>query len=308
MIDRRIFLAGMAALAACSDTTFQLADDIHRKRMAITMDDFNLGFVIGLNQQARHENILEAFNAVGHKAAGFVTGSFIDSKWGHRVLRDWLSGDHLIANHTWTHMHANESETDVYLSEIEKTRDFLLSFPATSNFFRYPFLDDGRDRDQQVALYQGVSDLELLNAPVTMDSIDWYTASRLEAALKSNPNTDLAPYRDYYVEMCVTLSNYWDGVAQALGFKSLPHLTLVHHNVLNGYFLEDVLVALKADGWRFVDAEDALQFKPFHAVPPEPTHGRNWLTLQARQMEISVPPFPEKYLGFGRKTMDALGL
>jgi len=276
--------------------------------MAITMDDFNLGFVIGLNQQARHENILEAFNAVGHKAAGFVTGSFIDSKWGHRVLRDWLSGDHLIANHTWTHMHANESETDVYLSEIEKTRDFLLSFPATSNFFRYPFLDDGRDRDQQVALYQGVSDLELLNAPVTMDSIDWYTASRLEAALKSNPNTDLAPYRDYYVEMCVTLSNYWDGVAQALGFKSLPHLTLMHHNVLNGHFLKDVLLALKADGWSFVDAKDALQFQPFHAIAPEPTHGRNWLTLKARQMEISVPPFPEKYLGFGRKTMDALGL
>ena len=307
-MHRRGFLAGLAALSACTDNRPRPQNKVHQKRMAITMDDFNLGFDIGLSPEARHENILDAFSAVGHKAAGFVTGSFVDSQWGHRVMRDWIRGGHVIANHTWNHYHAYETEVEAYLSDIEKTRGFLLTFPGTSDFFRFPFLDDGLGREQQVALFEGLKNLELRNAPVTMDSVDWYTTSRMEAALKADPDTDLAPYRYYYVQMCVTLSNHWDQVARALGYTSLPHLTLMHHNVLNGHFLKDVLLALKSDGWRFIDAADALEFQEYHPIPSEPTRGRNWLTLKALETGTEIPPYPEQYRAFGRKTMDALGL
>ena len=305
MMDRRIFLAGLAALSACGDVR---SSQTHQKRMAITMDDFNLNFDIGLSQKGRHDNILTAFDAVGHKASGFVTGSFVKSEWGLEVVLDWLARGHVIANHTWTHPHANETDSAAYLADIRRNQNFLKAVPGTSDYFRFPFLDDGRDRAQQTALFAGLNSFGLRNAPVTMDSVDWYTTSRLEAALTANPNTDLAPYRDYYVEMCVTLSNHWDGVAQALGFTSLPHLTLMHHNVLNGHFLKDVLLALQADGWVFVDAAEALAFQNYHPIPYEPTSGRNWLTLKSRETETEIEPYPEKYLGFGRKQMDALGL
>lgn len=305
MMDRRIFLAGLAAFSACGDGR---SIQTHQKRMAITMDDFNLGFDIGLSQKDRHENILNAFDAVGQKAAGFVTGSFVESEWGQEVVLDWLARGHVIANHTWTHSHANETDNAAYLADIRKNQNYLNAVPGTSDYFRFPFLDDGRDRTQQTALFAGLKGFDLRNAPVTMDSVDWYTTSRMEAALTANPNTDLAPYRDYYVEMCVTLSNHWDDVAKALGFTSLPHLTLMHHNVLNGHFLKDVLLALQADGWTFVDAADALAFSDYHPIPHEPTSGRNWLTLKSRETETEIKPYPEQYLGFGRKQMDALGL
>ena len=303
-MDRRVFLAGLAALGACRNT----ASHVHQKRMAITMDDFDLTFDIGLNQKMRHQNILNAFEAVGHKAAGFVTGDFVKSDWGQEVVEDWRIAGHLIANHTWTHPHANKSDVTEYIADIRKNKTDLDRLIGTADYFRFPFLDDGRDRAQQIALFQGLKDLGLRNAPVTVDSVDWYTTSRLEAALKANPDTDLAPYRDYYVTMCVTLSNHWDRVAQTLGFTSLPHLTLMHHNVLNGHFLEDVLVALKADGWMFVDAAEALNYSAYHPIPHEPTSGRNWLTLKSQETSIEVDVYPEQYLGFGRKEMDARGL
>ena len=306
MMDRRMFLAGLAALSACSE--LGLGAKQHKKRMAITIDDFQLGFDIGLNQQSRHKNILGALDAVGHKAAGFVTGSFVTSDWGQRVVQDWLDAGHLIANHTWSHPHANETETAEYLANIRKNKSYLDGLAVTADFFRFPYLDDGRDREQQVELFDVLDDLELRNAPVTIDSVDWFTSGRLQTALKANPNTDLTPYRDYYVEMCVTLANHWDGVAQALGFKSLPHLTLMHHNILNGHFLKDVLLALKSEGWTFVDAQEALNFSAYHPMPPEPTFGRNWLTLRQRASQVEIEPYPKQYYGFGRKEMDALGL
>jgi len=305
MMDRRIFLAGLAALAACGDAR---TSQPHQKRMAITMDDFNLRFDTGLSKAARHKNVLKAFDAVGHKAAGFVTGNFVASDWGQTVVQTWLDQGHVIANHSWTHPHANETDTVSYLKDIRRNQDYLDTVSGTSAYFRFPFLDDGRDRLQQEALFAGLRGLGLSNAPVTMDSVDWYTTGRMEAALQANPNTDLAPYRDYYVKMCVTLSNHWDGVAQALGFKSLPHQTLMHHNILNGHFLKDVLLALKNDGWTFVDASEALAFPDYHLIPHEPTSGRNWLTLKAGETKIETDPYPEEYLEFGRKTMDALGL
>ena len=103
VMDRRIFLSGLTSLGACSDGRFGLSGKPHQKRMAITMDDFLLDFNISLDREARHANILSAFDAVGHKAAGFVTGSFVTSDWGQRVVQDWLDAGHLIANHTWTH-------------------------------------------------------------------------------------------------------------------------------------------------------------------------------------------------------------
>jgi len=305
MINRRLFLAGLGALAACGRGR---SSQIHQKRMAITMDDFDLGFDIGLSRQARHENILDAFDAVDHKAAGFVTGDFVNSDWGQGVVQAWLDQGHVIANHTWTHPHANETDTAIYLSDIARNEAYLDAISGTSDYFRFPFLDDGRDRAQQTALFDGLKNKGLRNAPVTMDSVDWYTTSRLESALQANSRTDLAPYREYYVEMCVKLSNHWDSVAQALGFRSLPHLTLMHHNVLNGHFLKDVLLALKADGWSFIEASEALAFSDYHSMPFEPTNGRNWLTLKSGETQADITPYPEQYLEFGRKTMDALGL
>jgi len=307
-MHRRLFLISLAAVAACSDGGIGAAGQPHKKRMAITMDDFLLGFDIGLDQRTRHENILGAFDRVGHKAAGFVTGSFVTSEWGQKVVQDWIDAGHLIAGHTWTHPHANKMEIAEYMANIQKNQAYMDTLNGTADFFRFPFLDDGRDRDQQTALFEGLKQMGLRNAPVTMDSVDWFTSNRLESALKANPNTDLAPYRDYYVQMCVTLSNHWDGVAQALGFKSLPHLTLMHHNILNGHFLSDVLGALKSDGWEFIDAADALAFSAYHPIPPEPTWGRNWLTLKQREAKVEIDPYPEEYLRFGAKTMDALGL
>jgi peptidoglycan/xylan/chitin deacetylase (PgdA/CDA1 family) len=306
MIDRRSFLLSAAALAACSRAVPNIPPDA--KIMAITMDDFAQSFDVGLSLEDRNAKILNAFDTVGHKAAGFVTGSFVKSDTGQKVVESWIARGHEISNHTWTHAHANETSTEVFLADIARNKDYLSGVPGTNAYFRFPFLDDGKDRAQQVALFEGLERMGLINAPVTIGTIDWYTTSRLEAKLRDDPNADLAPYRDYYVEMCVTLANYWENIAKIQGHVSLPHLTLVHHNILNGLFLKDVLLALKADGWYFMDAKDALSTTLYHDLPPDITNGRNWLTLRGNKRGMDHPDFPKKYWNNGRKTMDALGL
>ena len=306
MIDRRLFMLSAAAFAACQKVDTSIPFDA--KRMSITVDDFTQSFATGLSLEERHANILEAFDVVGHKAAGFVTGRFVDNEWGRGVVEDWLSRGHEIGNHTWSHPHADEMSTTEYLADIAKNKAYLSSISGTNAYFRFPYLDDGKDRSQQTALFSGIKDMGLQNAPVTIDTIDWFTNSRLEKALRNDPNADLTPYREYYVEMCVKLSNHADDVGRRLGNIGLTHLMLIHHNVLNGLFLKDVLLALKADGWFFEDAKTTLSMRGYHEVPSEPTKGRSWLTMEGKRRGVTPPPYPVEYRGFGRKTMDALGL
>lgn len=308
MMDRRLFLFSLAAFGACKELPSHAVPKSHQKIMAITMDDFNLGFDIGLSRKARNGNILSAFEAINHKAAGFVTGDFVKSEWGEKVVKTWIDKGHLIANHTWSHPHASDMRSSDFLADVEYNQAYLDGVEGTSKYFRFPYLDDGPNRERQMELFAGLSEMDLRNAPVTIDSVDWYTTSRLEAALKENVETELEAYREYYVEMCVALSNHWDRIALDLGFVSLPHLTLMHHNILNGYFLNDVLLALQSDGWQFIDAAKALEFQPYHPIPHEPTRGRNWLTLKGLENGVRTTEFPKQYREFGRKTMDARGL
>jgi len=45
------------------------------------------------------------------------------------------------------------------------------------------------------------------------------------------------------------------------------HTLLTHYNLLNGLFLNDVIVMFKSKGWEFIDALEAFQDPVFSAKP-----------------------------------------
>ena len=83
---------------------------------------------------------------------------------------------------------------------------------------------------------------------------------------------------------------------------------LMHHNILNGLFLDDVLTALIENGWSMVDAKEAFEHPVYKLEPQMPTRGRSLLSVLAQEQGIKDTGYPEAYRGWGEKTMDALGL
>ena len=303
MLSRRTFLIGGAALAGCGS---QLTPN--GKYLAVTMDDFGLDFNIRMDIETRNKNILEAFAAHNHKAAGFVTGRFVQSSTGKNVLRSWSEAGHMLGNHTYSHMNSSDENADLVIADILKNHDLMKSIKGFEPYFRFPFLAEGGDMEK-VQLYRSFLEKQgYSNAAVTIDSIDWYVSSRLEERLKSDSEADISGYRDYYLKSVLAIASYKHQLARALGFYNLPHSLLVHHNILNGLFLGDLMKALAADGWQFVDASEAFKH-PIYALKPEvPTRGRSVLSVIAQERGVADEGFPPEYYGFGEKTMDALGL
>lgn len=304
MMNRRGFIIGALALGGCAPSVVTKP----AKRIAVTMDDFNIGFGIRLNPRERNERILEAFAKHKHKAAGFVTGRMVDSMFGDEVVKSWSNAGHLIGNHTYSHLNSSEEDSSAIKADILKNDKLLSKYPTYEKIFRFPFLAEGGSVEKIADYRAFLKTHGFQNAAVTVDSIDWFTTERLENRLRSDDHADLEPYRDYYVEAVLRLANHFEGLAARVGYPNIPHAMLMHHNILNGLFLGDVLTALKADGWSLIDAKEALEHSIYKLEPETPTRGRSLLSVLAQEQGIEDTNYPEAYLGWGEKTMDALRL
>lgn len=304
MITRRKFIVGSLAASGCSPSVVMRPG----KRIAITMDDFSLGFSVRLNPRERNERILETLAKYNHKAAGFVTGRFVDSLFGHEVVNSWSNAGHMIGNHSYSHFNASDEDSEVIKADILKNNQFLSKYENYEKIFRFPYLAEGGS-SEKIENYRSFLKMHgFQNAAVTADSLDWYTTGRLENRLKADESTDLTPYKDYYVEAVLKLTDYAHALSLKLGYEDLPHALLMHHNILNGLFLDDVMRALKTHGWSFVDAKEAFEHPIYKLRPKTPTKGRNVLSVLAQDRAITDESYPQAYVGWGKKTMDDLGL
>ena len=222
MLKRREFIIGALALGGCAPAVVTQP----AKRIAVTMDDFNLGFRVRLNPRERNERILEALDAHNHKAAGFVTGRWVNSMFGDEVIKSWSEAGHLIGNHSYSHLNSSDEDTATIKADILKNDALLSKYEGYEKIFRFPFLAEG-GTPEKVADYRAFMKANgFQNAAVTVDSIDWYTTSRLEARLKADANADTDPYRDYYIEAVLRLANHFQSLAARVGYPNIPQAML----------------------------------------------------------------------------------
>ena len=119
-----------------------------------------------------------------------------------------------------------------------------------------------RDRMRQFLKANGYR-----NGGVTIDASDWYVNSRLLERLEKEPSADTAPYKSFYLEHLWERAKYYNDLSRKVLGRSVRHTLLLHHNVVNGLFLGDVLRMFGEKGWKLIDAQTAFADSVFAAEP-----------------------------------------
>ncbi len=148
------------------------------------------------------------------------------------------------------------------------------------------------------------------NGHVTIDNSDWAIDQRLTARLKKEPNADLKPYRDFYLEHMWARAEYYDSLAQRVAGRPVKHTILTHFNLLNGLFLNDVIHMLKGKGWQPIDAEEAFTDSVFLAQPKVVPAGESiiWSIAKENGTIAKSLRYPAEDSVYENKRMDKLGL
>jgi peptidoglycan-N-acetylglucosamine deacetylase len=238
-------------------------------QFSITMDDFYWQNAVKLTAAERNQSILETLRANSIKAALFVIGGNIEDAEGKQLLRAWNEAGHLIGNHTYSHrsLSAPDANVKAYEQDILRAEALLKDYSRFRKYFRFPMLKEGETAAKRDEIRAFLAEHGYRTGHVTIDNSDWLIDQHLNARLKKDPNADVKPYRDYYLEHMWTRAEYYDDLAQkALGYQ-VKHTLLMHFNLLNGLFLGDLIEMFKSKGWQPIDAEEAFKDPVFAAKP-----------------------------------------
>ena len=230
------------------------------KRIALSFDDAPRGPGAFLDADIRAQLLKAALKRAGVKQAAFFTnpGRIDASNDAAAQLRDYVAAGHVLANHTATHPVLSDVNADRFLADIDKAEVWLKPEKGYRPWFRFPQLDEGgRDLAKRDAVRAGLNARGLRNGYVTADGWDWYLESRTIKAQKSGKRIDQKALRDLYVETHLLSANFADLLARRALGRAPAHMLLLHETDLAALYIEDLVKALRADGWTIITADEA---------------------------------------------------
>jgi hypothetical protein len=283
-----------------------------KPRVCLTFDDGNPQDMPGYGWQEWNALLLQHLQASNTQAIFFAAGRAVDNPKGKQILRQWSQAGHLIANHTYSHQSYNCSELsfEAYAKDFLKNDSFIRQFSGYTQLFRYPYLKEGDTAEKRDRFRAFLKKHHYQNGHVTIDASDWYINSRLIKRLKENPQADVEPFKQFYLEHLYERATYYNELALQLTGRQISHSLLLHHNLTSALFVDDLIKMFQAKGWEVVNASAAYQDKIYQKAPDTLPAGESLIWALAKETGKYEPQlrYPAEDAQYEEKKMDRLGL
>ena len=304
-VSRREILAAMAGSMASARASAE-----ENPRIAITMDDLNWHVIPQALRAASTNGFLGRWNGTDMHAALFVIGENGDTPVGRPIVKRWSERGHMIGNHTWSHRWYDKLTEEEFGQDMLRCDAFVRDFRGFRPYFRFPALKEGGTRERRDWMRAFLKEHRYRNGAVTIDASDWYYDQRLRECIEKRANFDVKLFREPYLDHLWDRATYYDGLARKVLGRGIPHTMLVHYNVLNSYFLGDVIAMFRSRGWQFVDAEQAFQDGVFRAQPDTVPAGESlvWALAKETGRYDATLRYPGEDDVYEKPKLDRLGL
>lgn len=282
-----------------------------RPQLALTLDDPTLSLGSVLKWQEANSRILKAISGKDVRAALFVCGMRVDDADGAKLVTAWDQAGHLICNHSYSHKFYGERTSYAdFAVDFLKNEKVIAPYHNRTSLFRYPFLKEGDTADKRDRFRALLKERGYRVGHVTIDASDWYVSQRFVDRLGKQPNSPIAPYRDYLIAHLLDRAAFYRQLALDVLGRDIRHTLIVHFNPLNAFVLPDVLTAFEAAGWQWIDASLALEDPVFRSQPQIVPAGESLVWALAKETgrfeeRLRYPGEDDVY---EKPKMDALGL
>jgi peptidoglycan/xylan/chitin deacetylase (PgdA/CDA1 family) len=271
--------AGALALAG-----FALGADItlpgSARKIAITFDDLPAvsvptGETCDLAAlQANTAKLLATLTARAVPVVGFVNEGRICKSLGPEalppLLNMWLDAGAELGNHTFSHVDIDVATVEAYEADIVRgeavTRKLLRERRRTLRYFRYPFLNTGRNQDIKTTIDSFLAKRGYTEAPVTIGSNEWMFAAIYADAKGRGDLATMKLVTDAYVPYMAKVLGYFEHASSRLFGREISQVLLLHASALNADSLDHLIAMLQSRGYGFVTLAEALE-DPAYSTP-----------------------------------------
>jgi peptidoglycan/xylan/chitin deacetylase (PgdA/CDA1 family) len=233
-----------------------------RPEVAITIDDLpvHAPYPPGVTPTQVNEQMIAELKAGGVPAIGFVNGIGTEQHPETlQVLPEWTAAGLLLGNHTWTHPHLSQISLQQFEDELMKGDPPLARLGGASDWrwFRYPFLDEGKDEAQRTAARQVLAKHGYRVADVTTSFSDWAFTGAWARCNSANDKTAEAELERMYLNAAKESIVVARGTAHALYGRDIPYVLLMHISAMSAHMMPQVIQLYRNAGFRFVTIQQA---------------------------------------------------
>lgn len=301
----RLGLVTIFALQTIAPTAFCV-------EFTITVDDPEVKSSPLLSPIERDKAILRALKKHSKQATLFVCGKRIDNAPGKDLLSRWNDAGHIMANHTYNHWyyHSPRMSAQHLKDDILKTEKIIENYSEHRKIFRFPYLKAGNTKEKRDKIKTWLSNNNYSHGYVTVDASDWYIDDRLRARLEANPNADTGGYRDYYLSHMFDRASYYNSLAKKVLGREIKHTILIHHNLLNALYLDDLIEHFKSRGWKYIDSQEVFKDPIYKSHPDVLPAGESivWSLAKENGNFDYLLRYPAEDGRYEKPMMDQLGL
>jgi len=279
-LKRRTMLVAAVLLGSCA--TPQQPPGLE---VALTIDDLPLHGPIPAGETPRSVagGVIAALTKAGVPAYGFVNGHWTAEQPDTREpLKAWSGAGLALGNHGWAHRHLNEMSPAEFETELVRNEEILSqSGPGDWRWFRYPFLDEGKDEAQRGAARRILAAHGYKIAAVTMDFSDWQWTAPYARCRAQRDDPAIARLEAMYMRAADEGITFARGLSRQLYGRDIPYVVLLHESAFEARMLPRLIELYRSAGFRLVslpkaesDPAYADQVSPGAAAEPQGLVGK----------------------------------
>jgi peptidoglycan-N-acetylglucosamine deacetylase len=270
----------------------------HQPEIAITIDDLpvHAPYPRGVTPLQVNRQMIAALNATHVPVTAFVNAVNATDGDTREALREWRAAGFVLGNHTWSHPHLSELTIPQFQQELTKDEPVLTKLGRGSDWrwFRYPFLDEGKDEAQRIAAREVLAKHGYRVADVTTGFSDWaWTPAYARCATKRN-SAGVAELERLYLAAVKRSIADDRKTAHKLYGRDIPYVLLMHVSAMSAHMMPQVLGIYRKAGYRFVSLPQAERDPAYRRytdlrLPPPPSRG------EAASQRHVILPAPADY-------------
>ncbi len=232
-------------------------------KIAVTFDDLPVHGTLpdGMTRLQIAQQVIDALKAAGIPPTyGFVNASLIDKEPAAApVLNLWRGGGNLLGNHTFAHPGLSQITTADYETEIVRNEPVIAAAAETSDWhwFRYPFLDEGKDAVQRAEIRGFLAGRGYRIATVGTGLNDWDYPAPYARCLAKNDTAAIAKLEAMYLKRAEDGLVYSRALATAAYGRDVPYVLLLHIGSFQAHMLPRLLAQYQASGATFISLDEA---------------------------------------------------
>ena len=248
-----LFLIGVSAAAAAQD-------------LAVTIDDLPVHNVLppGETRLSVAERMIAALRDAGvPQPYGFVNAAPVEETPAlAAVLTAWRAAGFPLGNHTWSHADLDRLTAADFEAEIARN-EAALRDGQDWRWFRYPFLNEGRDPAKRAEIRRFLKERGYRIAAVTMNFNDFLWNEPYARCVARQDEAGIAELERSYLAAARQAADD----ARRLS-PGIPYVLLMHVGAFDARMMPRLLAQYRGQGFRFVTLPEAERDYDDAATPP----------------------------------------